>query len=71
MRPMYNFPEMEYEFCVCWFPKVRLLACFLVGILLEMITYLCINLTDFDDSGDVLRFAIFVTISALLYVVMF
>lgn len=71
MRPMYSFPEMEYEFCVCWFPKVRLLVCFLVGILLEMITYHCNNLTDFDDSGGDLRFAIFVTISALLYVVMF
>lgn len=46
---------MEYEFCVHYFPKVRLFVCFLLCILVDMITYLCINLSDFDGGGDVLK----------------
>lgn len=46
MRSVESFPEMEYEFCVHYFPKVGPLACFLLCILLEMIANLGINLSD-------------------------
>lgn len=55
MRSVENFPEMEYEFCVHYLPKVGPLACFLLYILLEMVTNLGINLSDFKDSDDVLK----------------
>lgn len=54
MRSVESFPEMEYDFCVHFFPKVGPLACVLLCILLEMVANLGINLSDFDDS-DVLK----------------
>lgn len=55
MRSVQSFPEMEYEFCVHYFPKVGSLACLLLCILLEMIANLGINWRDFYDSDDVLK----------------
>lgn len=61
---------MEYELCVCYFPKIRLHLCFVMCILLEMIAYFFVLITEcFDDSGDVLRGIFF--FFYCLYVLMF
>lgn len=46
---------MEYEFCVHYFPKVGPLAGLVFCILLEVVANLGIDLSDFDDNGDVLK----------------
>lgn len=55
MRSVESFPEMEYEFCVHYFPKVGPLAGLLFCILLDVVANLGIDLSDFDDNGDVLK----------------
>lgn len=55
MRSVESFPEMEYEFCVHYFPKVGPHACLFLCILLEMVANLGINLSEFDGSDDVLK----------------
>lgn len=62
---------MEYELCVCYFPQIRLHLCFVLCILLEMVTYFFVLISEcFDDSGDILRgmsFFFFLTILTLCF----